>query len=101
MVRTHIVSAGNRKIRAIHRDTVEIVKAQSQARIVRQIFDELSEEEQDLVRRGRNMKSSPTRNADLQDYRMSTGFEALLGYLYLKGDEERLLFLVNRALGID
>jgi len=98
LVRTQIVSAGKRRMKEIHHDTVEIVKAEHQAQIIRSVFEELSEEEQDIVRRGRNTRSNPPKNADRQDYRMSTGFEALLGYLYLKGDEERLLYLFNRTL---
>ena len=98
LVRTHIVTAGPRKVSAIHHDTVEVVKAQSQARLTRQIYHELSEDEQDIVKRGRNAKSTPPRHADPGDYKLSTGFEALLGYLYLKGDDERLLYLINRAL---
>jgi len=98
LVRTRIVSAGNRRIKDIHLDTVQMVKAENQARIIRQITDELTEEEQDIVRRGRNTRSNPPKNADMQNYRMSTGFEALLGYLYLKGDEERLEYLINKSL---
>lgn len=98
LVRTHIVTAGPRKVSDIHHDTVELVKAQTQARLTRQLYHELSEVEQDIVRRGRNAKSTPPRHADPEDYQLSTGFEALLGYLYLKGDEERLLYLVNQAL---
>jgi len=101
LVRTHIVSAGQRRMKEIHLDTVEMVKAESQARIIRQIIDELSEPEQDIVRRGRNTRSTPPKNADMQAYRMSTGFEALLGYLYLKGDQERLIYLVNKVLGAE
>jgi len=101
LVRTHIVSAGQRRMKDIHLDTVELVKAENQARVIRQIIDELSEEEQDMVRRGRNTRSTPPKNADLQAYRMSTGFEALIGYLYLKGDKERLLYLVKRAFEND
>lgn len=98
LVRSHIVATGKRKVKDIHLDTVGLVKAESQARVIRQIFAELSEEEQDIVKRGRNAKSTPPKNADISDYHMSTGFEALLGHLYLKGDEERLLYLVNKAL---
>jgi ribonuclease-3 family protein len=100
LVRTNMVSAGHRRMKDIHLETVQMVKAESQARIIRQIIDELSKEEQDIVRRGRNTHSTPPKNADMQEYRMSTGFEALIGYLYLKGDEERVLYLVNRALQI-
>lgn len=97
LVRTHVVAGGNRKIKAIHQDTVDVVKAESQARLIRNISAELTDEEQEIFRRGRNAKTSPPKNADLNDYRLSTGFEALLGYLYLKGDEDRLIYLFNRA----
>jgi len=100
-VRTHLVEAGNRKVKDLHKDTVAVVQAGSQARIIRQIYDALSEEEQNIVRRGRNTKSHPPRNAVVQEYRLSTGFEALLGYLYLKGDEERFLTLVQMALDVE
>lgn len=85
-------------MKALHLDAVEKVRAESQARAIRQIMPELTAEEQEVVRRGRNAKSTPPKHADLLDYRMSTGFEALLGYLYLKGEQERLLYLVRRAL---
>ena len=98
MVRTNIVAAGRRRIKDIHLDAVAMVNADSQADIIRNIIDELSEAEQDIVRRGRNTRSHLPKNADMQSYRMSTGFEALLGYLYLKGDEERLNYLLKRAL---
>lgn len=97
LVRTHIVANGNRKIKNIHHDTVEVVKAESQARLVRFISAELTDEEQEIVKRGRNAKTSPPKNANPSDYRLSTGFEALLGYLYLQGDEDRLIYLINRA----
>ncbi|MDD3268071.1 MAG: ribonuclease III domain-containing protein [Syntrophomonadaceae bacterium] len=100
-VRTHVIMSGRRRIRDIHHDTVEVVKAQSQARVIRHLFNDLTEDEQDIVKRGRNAKSTPPRNVDLGDYKMSTGFEALLGFLYLKGDEERLIYFINQALGID
>lgn len=99
MVRTQIVASGQRRLKSIHMNTVEMVKAENQARFIRQIADELTQEEQDIVRRGRNTRSTPPKNADMQAYRMSTGFEALLGYLYLKGDQQRLDYLVKRALG--
>jgi ribonuclease-3 family protein len=99
LVRTHVVAEGNRRVKDIHLDTVQVVRAESQARVVRQLWQELTEEEQDIVRRGRNAKSTAPRHADPGDYHLSTGFEALLGYLYLKGETERVLYLVKRALG--
>jgi len=99
IVRSSIVLTGNRKVKDIHQDAVKLVKAESQAKFMCQIAAELSEEERDIARRGRNAKTHLPRNAAPEDYRMSTGFEALLGYLYLKGDEERLYYLVNKVLG--
>lgn len=98
LVRTNIVTSGRRKIKDIHLDTVRIVNAESQAKVIREVFDSLSQEEKDIVRRGRNAKSTPPRHADNADYRMSTGFEALLGYLYLKGEYSRINQLVEKAL---
>jgi ribonuclease-3 family protein len=98
LVRTNIVTSGRRKIKDIHLDTVQIVNAESQAKVIREVFDDLSEEEKDIVRRGKNAKSTPPKNADYADYRMSTGFEALLGYLYLKGEYQRINQLVKAAL---
>jgi ribonuclease-3 family protein len=97
-VRTNIAESGPRRIRDIHHDAVALVNADSQAEIIRQLSAELSDTELDIVRRGRNTRSHPPKNADVQSYRMSTGFEALLGYLYLKGDDERLSYLLRRAL---
>jgi len=97
-VRTRIAGNGPRRIRDIHHDAVAVVNADSQADIIRQLSTELSDSELDIVRRGRNTRSHPPKNADVQSYRMSTGFEALLGYLYLKGDDVRLNYLLHRAL---
>ena len=90
MVRTGMVVAGRRRIREIHHDSVQKVKAEHQARVIKHIFAQLPAAEQDIVRRGRNAKSTPPKNADMQEYRLSTGFEALIGYIYLKGDQQRL-----------
>lgn len=98
VVRTRLVTGARRRMKDLHLDTVEVVKAENQARVIRQIIEDLSEDEQDIVRRGRNARSTPPRNVNPADYQLSNGFEALLGYLYLKGDEDRLLYLIERAL---
>ena len=63
------------------------------------LFEDMTTEEQDMFRRGRNAKS-PTmaKNATMKDYRKATGFEALMGYLYLKGDYERMTDLIKLGL---
>jgi len=76
---------------AIHNLAVESVKAEAQARMFRYLEDSLTEEELDIVRRGRNSKCGHVpKNAAVVDYRYSTGFESLIGFLYLGGKEDRL-----------
>jgi ribonuclease-3 family protein len=85
----------------IHVRAIGYVKAKSQARVVHEIEKFLSEEEVAVYKRGRNAKSSTVpKNADVRDYRMATGFEALVGYLYLIGDKDRLEFIFNKSIEI-
>jgi Uncharacterized protein conserved in bacteria len=85
----------------IHVKAIGYVKAKSQACIMHEIENLLNEEEEAVYKRGRNAKS-PTvpKNAEIRDYRMATGFEALIGYLYLVGDKERLEFIFDRSIEI-
>ncbi|MGM0502585.1 MAG: Mini-ribonuclease 3 [Bacillota bacterium] len=75
---------------ALHDQTVKYVNASAQFELLERIKDELTTEEQSIVRRGRNCKTNIPSNADPQEYCYSTGFEALLGFLYLKKEKERL-----------
>lgn len=85
----------------IHVRAIGYVKAKSQARIMHEIEKFLSEEEAAVYKRGRNAKSSTVpKNADVRDYRMATGFESLVGYLYLAGNKERLEFIFNKSIEI-
>ena len=75
------------------------MRAEAQANIVKAILDELTEEELAVYKRGRNAKSATiAKHATMTDYRMATGFEALIGYLYLKNRCERLLMLLHDGL---
>lgn len=86
----------------IHVKAIGYVKAKSQSIIMHEIEDKLTENESYIFKRGRNAKSATVpKNADVRDYRMATGFEALIGYLYLIGDNERLKFIFNTAISID
>lgn len=86
----------------IHVKAIGYVKAKSQSIIMHEIEDKLTENESYIFKRGRNTKSATVpKNADVRDYRMATGFEALIGYLYLIGDTERLKFIFNTAISID
>ena len=85
----------------IHVKAIGYVKAKSQAVIMHEIEDKLTEDESYIYKRGRNAKSATVpKNADVRDYRMATGFEALVGYLYLTGTTERLEFIFNSAISI-
>lgn len=81
-------------VRQLHKKVTEIVRACGQSHILRQIEPYLTEEEADIVRRGRNTKGRVPKNADMATYRRATGFEALLGWLYLGGQQERLCQLL-------
>lgn len=86
----------------MHVKAIGYVKAKSQSIIMHEIEDKLTESESYIFKRGRNAKSATVpKNADVRDYRTATGFEALVGYLYLIGDTERLEFIFNTALSID
>lgn len=99
IIRTMVMNLGNGKVKNFHRITSGIVKAESQAKLIQQILPELTEEEKAVYHRGRNTKSATSaKNASITDYRVATGFEAVLGYLYLKHDMNRALFLVKEGL---
>lgn len=101
MVRTIIVSKVNKQVNKYHKDVSKIVCAPAQAKMLLAIYDRLTEEEQNIYRRGRNANSySKAKNASRSEYRIATGFEALLGYLYLKEDFNRLTDIVKMALDI-
>lgn len=84
-----------RNIRNLHKDAVSCVNAHAQSLAVLRIEDQLTEAEADVYRRGRNAHPhhAAPRNQEVSDYRAATGLEALVGYLYLTGQEERLLHL--------
>lgn len=99
LIRTKVVNDGNAQVNKLHRRSAELVKAPSQARILMALEDELTEEELAVYKRGRNAKSaSMAKNASMKDYRMATGFEALVGYLYLSEQYDRLVTLVGHGL---
>ena len=86
-------------INRFHRETVRYVNASAQADIVGLMGDILTESEREIIRKGRNVKTGrPPRNADVGDYRLATGWEALIGYLYLSGEMERLQHLISCGL---
>ncbi|MBS6518337.1 MAG: ribonuclease III [Clostridium sp.] len=98
-IRTLVVNEGNRQVNKMHRESASLVKAGTQMEFLIAIEDELTEEEKSVYRRGRNAKSvTMAKHATMKEYRMATGFEALIGYLYLQGRLERLAELLGLGL---
>ncbi len=99
VIRTILVEHGNRATNTLHKTATKYVNAGIQANMVIALKDDLTEEEHAVYRRGRNAKShSAAKNASLNDYRKATGFEALMGYLYLTNQQERLVSLIKLGL---
>ncbi len=99
VIRTIVIEQCPGKVNTLHRKTSSIVKAEAQAAMARAILGELTEEEAAIYRHGRNAKASTSaKNASITDYRMATGLEALIGYLYLKRRLERALNLIQLGL---
>ncbi len=99
IIRTVVVERANRAANELHKRTVRYVQAGTQAAMIEALLEELTEDEAAVYKRGKNAKSyTVPKNASIQDYRKATGFEALVGYLYLTGQTERMLYLVKRGI---
>lgn len=99
LVRQYLVSQTNHKPHHLHREATKIVSAKAQRLLLEKWQPLLTEEEADIVRRGRNTKSgAPPKNADPADYRQATALECLVGYLYYEGRTERLRELMTVAV---
>ncbi len=98
-VREMLVCDANRPVGELHRLSVQSVKASAQAAAMRKIMPLLTEKETEVFKRGRNAHTSHTpKNQSGCDYHYATGFEALIGYLYLKDEAERLNLLLNEVI---
>lgn len=99
IVRTIEISKGNRQVNKINKDSTKLVNAKAQAAMIDILEDKLSEEELTIYKRGRNAKANTSaKNASIRDYRKATGFEALIGFLFLSHREDRMLELVKLGL---
>ena len=97
-IRTKLDNKTNLKPHKLHIESIKYVKAQAQAEFLERIFESLTEEEKDIVRRGRNAENHQLpKNCNLQDYMYATAFEALIGYLYLTKKENRLKEILNQV----
>ncbi len=102
VIRTMVVCRANAPAQTLHDETSHTVKAASQAMLFESIKANLTEEELAIYRRGRNAKPhSVAKNASVHDYRVATGFEAMMGYLYLTGQMTRILELIKMGLEVD
>lgn len=101
LVRTYLMERGL-SVGQLHRLTTKYVKAESQSDIIHYLEEYLTEKEKSIVKRGRNSKTNTTpKNAEMIDYKYATGFEALIGYLYLNEEDERLSELFKRIIDMD
>lgn len=90
-IRTKLINISNAKPHKLHIESIKYVKAKAQADILEKIENNLTEEEKDIVRRGRNTENHHVaKNSNVADYSKATAFEALIGYLYLSKQDERL-----------
>lgn len=100
MIRERLIGAGNCPPKKLHTAAVELAKASAQAAAAQRLYEDLTEEEQTVFRRGRN--AHPARrvpqSASVEEYHQATGLECLFGWLYLKGDGQRLKELFEKAV---
>ncbi len=100
-IRSYIMHKENMPVSKLHKAATRFVSAKSQAFIIKNIADFLTEEELSVYKRGRNAHSyTSAKNADIVDYRMATGLEALIGFLYIKKDIKRLEELIVKCIDV-
>ncbi|MGI6007377.1 MAG: Mini-ribonuclease 3 [Ruminococcus sp.] len=99
LIRTMIMSEGNRPVQQMHRKASRLVKAPKQAEMIEKIRPHLTDEEERIYKRGKNAKPHTiAKNASLSEYHKATGMEAVMGYLYLSGNIKRIVDLVKIGL---
>ena len=99
-VRNKVVLSHHAKSGELHKLTTDYVKASKQSVAIENLLPLLTEDELAVFKRGRNYKTaSVAKNASVQEYKRATGLEAVLGYLYLAGDKERLNYILNKCIG--
>lgn len=98
-IRTYLTNTTKLKPHNLHMESIKYVKAGAQADILNKLDEMLTDEEKEIVRRGRNTKNYHTaKNATTQEYMYSTAFEALIGYLYLTKQDERLIEILEKTI---
>ena len=95
-IRKHVLDNGVTKLLELHKTSVKYVSKTAQSKIIKALLPELTEEEAEIYKRGRNYKYKKVDS----EYVNASGFEALIGYLYLKQNNERMEFLISKAIEI-
>lgn len=99
LIRTKVINHGSMQVNKMHKKSASLVRAGAQAELIHVLEEELTEEEESVYKRGRNARSATTaKHATMIEYRRATGFEALIGHLYLTGQYERLFELMHSGL---
>lgn len=101
-VREYLIKKNiNKKVNDLHKSAIKYVNAKAQATVIHAIENELTEDEERIYKRGRNQKSHTSpKNADIIDYKHATGFEALIGYLHLNNESDRLNYIISKGIDI-
>jgi ribonuclease-3 family protein len=100
-IRLKLTEKVDKRVNALNKEARRYVRARAQCVIAERLMDEFTGEERAVYLRGRNAKVyTKAKNADLREYHSATGFEAVIGYLYLTGDKERLRFLLEKAIEV-
>ena len=100
-VRKHVIESSHEQANKLHKKTIKYVSAKAQAKIVEEITPFLLDEEKDILRRGRNTEANTVpKNTDVITYKIATGFEALIGFLYLNENIERLEEIITKSIDV-
>lgn len=100
MIRKYLLGCGHQNVNLMTKTSIRYVRASAQAQIIRELIPQLSEAEERMVKRGRNTASQVPKNANPSDYRYATGFETLIGYLFLCGETERMKSLIYQSIDV-
>lgn len=101
IIRSMVVGGGNEQVNHLHKKSSNLVKAETQAKMILGLQEELTEKEMGIYKRGRNAKSfTSAKNASITEYRTATGFETLMGYLYMEGRTERIFELIKKGISL-
>ena len=98
-IRTFLASLNNVKTGILHKESIKYVSAKGQSYIIDKIYEILTDDEINVYKRGRNTNvGTISKHVDVVEYKKATGFEALIGYLYITKQKERLDFLVKKCI---